>query len=41
MTTPQAHLQEPQWDIGYGLGYSGHHEGGSYYTSNDYPEHSL
>jgi hypothetical protein len=40
-TTPQAHPQEPQWDTGYGDGYSGHHGGGSYYPSNDYPEPSL
>jgi hypothetical protein len=30
-TTPQAHPQEPQWDIGYGGAYSAYHEGGSYY----------
>jgi hypothetical protein len=41
MTTPQAHHQEPQWDIGYGGGYSGYHEGGSYYSSHGYPEPSL
>jgi hypothetical protein len=35
-TTPQAHPQEPQCDTRYGSGYSGHHEGGSYY-----PEPSL
>jgi hypothetical protein len=40
-TTSQAHPQEPQWDTGYGVGYSGHHDGGSYYTSHDYPEPSL
>jgi hypothetical protein len=40
-TTPQAHPQEPQWDTGYGGGYSGHHERGSYYTSHSYPEPSL
>jgi hypothetical protein len=30
---PRLHhrLTEPQWDTGYGGGYSGHHEGGSYY----------
>jgi hypothetical protein len=31
MTTPQAHPQEPQWNTGYGGGYSGHHKSGSYY----------
>jgi hypothetical protein len=41
MTTPQVHPQEPQWDIGYGVGYSGHHEDGSYYHSHSYPERSL
>jgi hypothetical protein len=40
-TTPQAHPQELQWDIGYGGGYSGHHEGSSYYPSHGYPESSL
>jgi hypothetical protein len=40
-TTPQAHPQEPQWDTGYGGGYSGHHEGGSYYPSHGYPEPSF
>jgi hypothetical protein len=40
-TTPQAHAQEPQWDNGYGGGYSGHHESGSYYPSHGYPEPSL
>jgi hypothetical protein len=40
-TTPQAHPQEPQWDIGYKGGYSGHHEGGCYYPSHSYPEPSL
>jgi hypothetical protein len=40
-TTPQAHPQEPQWDTGYGVGYSSHHEGGSYYTSHSYPEPSV
>jgi hypothetical protein len=40
-TTPQAHPQEPQWDTGYGGGYSGHHESGSYYPSHGYPERSL
>jgi hypothetical protein len=29
-TTPQAHPEEPQWDTGYGGGYSGYHGGGSY-----------
>jgi hypothetical protein len=29
MTTPQAYPQEPQWDTGYGGGYSGHNESGS------------
>jgi hypothetical protein len=37
MTTSQAHTQEPQWDNGYGGGYSGYHEGGSYYPSQGYP----
>jgi hypothetical protein len=40
MTTPQAHPQEPQWDTGYGDGYSGHHEAGGYYLSHSYPEPS-
>jgi hypothetical protein len=40
-TTPQAHPQEPQWDTGYGGGYLGHHESGSYYPSHGYPEPSL
>jgi hypothetical protein len=40
-TTPQAHPQEPQWDTGYGGGYSGHHESGSYYPAHGYPEPSL
>jgi hypothetical protein len=40
-TTPPAHPQEPQWDTGYGGGYSGHHEGSSYYHSHGYPESSL
>jgi hypothetical protein len=40
-TTPQAHPQEPQWDIGYKGGYSGHHEGGCNYPSHGYPEPSL
>jgi hypothetical protein len=40
-TIPQAHPQEPQWDNGYGGGYSGHHESGSYYPSHGYPEPSL
>jgi hypothetical protein len=40
-TTPHAHPQEPQWDTGYRGGYSGHHEGGSYYPSHGYPEPSL
>jgi hypothetical protein len=40
-TTLQAHPQEPQWDTGYGVGYSGHHEGSSYYPSHGYPEPSL
>jgi hypothetical protein len=26
----------PQWDTGYGGGYSGYHEGGSYYPSQGY-----
>jgi hypothetical protein len=33
-TTLQAHPQESQWDTGYGGGYSGHHESGSYYPSH-------
>jgi hypothetical protein len=41
MTTLQAHPQEPQWDTGYGGGYSGYYEGGSYYLSQGYPEPSL
>jgi hypothetical protein len=41
MTTPQAHPQEPQWDTGYGGGYSDHHENGSYYPSHSYPKPSL
>jgi hypothetical protein len=41
MTTPHAHPQEPQWDTGNGGGYSGYHEGGSYYPSHSYPEPSL
>jgi hypothetical protein len=41
MTTPHAHPQEPQWDSGYGGGYSGYHDGGSYYPSQGYPEPSL
>jgi hypothetical protein len=40
-TTLQAHPQEPQWDTGYGVGYSGHHKGGSYYPSHGYSEPSL
>jgi hypothetical protein len=40
-TTPQPQPQEPQWDTGYGVGYLGHHEGGSYYPSHGYPEPSL
>jgi hypothetical protein len=40
-TTPHAHPQEHQWDTRYGVGYSGHHEGGSYYPSHGYPEPSL
>jgi hypothetical protein len=40
MTTPLAHPQEPQWDAGYGVGYSGHHESGSYYPSHGYPQPS-
>jgi hypothetical protein len=40
-TTPKAHPQEPQRDTRYGVGYSGHHEGGSYYPSHGYPEPSL
>jgi hypothetical protein len=41
MTMPQAHPQEPQWDTGYGGGYWGYHEGGSYYPSHIYPKSSL
>jgi hypothetical protein len=41
MTTPQAHPQELQWYTRYGVGYSGHHEGGSYYPTHSYPEPSL
>jgi hypothetical protein len=41
MTTLQAHPQEPQWDTGYGSGYLGHPESGSYYPSHGYPEPSL
>jgi hypothetical protein len=37
-TTPYAHPQEHQWDTGYEVGYSGHHEGGSYYPSHSYLE---
>jgi hypothetical protein len=40
-TTLQANPQEPQWDTGYGGGYLGHHESGSYYPSHGYPEPSL
>jgi hypothetical protein len=40
-TTSQAYPQEPQCDTGYGGGYSGHHEGGSYYPSQGCPEPSL
>jgi hypothetical protein len=40
-TTSQAHPQEPQWDTGYGGGYSHYNEGGSYYPSQGYPEPSL
>jgi hypothetical protein len=40
-TTPQAHSQEPRWDTGYGCGYSGYREGGSYYPSHSYPEPRL
>jgi hypothetical protein len=40
-TTSQAHPQEPQWDTGYGGGYSGYHEGGRYCPSHGYPEPSL
>jgi hypothetical protein len=40
MTTLQANPQEPQWDTGYGGGYSGYHEGG-YYPSHSYLEPSL
>jgi hypothetical protein len=38
-TTPQAHLQEPQWDTRYGGGYSGYHEGG-YYPTKPLKPHS-
>jgi hypothetical protein len=37
-TTPQSHPQEPLWNIGYRGGFSGHHEGGSYYPSHGYPK---
>jgi hypothetical protein len=40
-TTLQAHPQELQWNTGYGGGYSGHHESGSYYPSHGYPKPSL
>jgi hypothetical protein len=40
-TTPQAHPQVPHWDTGYGVDYSGHHEGGSYNPSHGYLEPSL
>jgi hypothetical protein len=40
-TTLQAHPQDPQWDTGYGGGYLGYHEGGSYYPSQGYPEPIL
>jgi hypothetical protein len=40
-STPQAYPQEPQWDTRYGGGYSGYHEGGSYYPSQGYPKPSL
>jgi hypothetical protein len=40
-TTPQAHPQVPRWDTGYEGGYSGHHEGSSYYPSHGYPGSSL
>jgi hypothetical protein len=39
-TTPQAHCLGPQWDIGYGSGYSGYHEGG-YYPAHGYLEPNL
>jgi hypothetical protein len=41
MTTLQAHPPEPQWDTGYGVRYSGHHEGSSYYPSRSNPKASL
>jgi hypothetical protein len=37
----QAHPQEPQWDTGYGGGYSGYYDRGSNYPSQGYPEPSL
>jgi hypothetical protein len=40
-TTLQAHPRKPQWDTGYGGGYSDYHEGGSYYPSQGCPEPSL
>jgi hypothetical protein len=40
-TIPQAHPHQAQRDTGYGGGYSGHHEGGSYYPSQGYPEPRL
>jgi hypothetical protein len=41
MITLQAHPQESHWDTGYGGGYSGYHEDGSYSLSQGYPEPSL
>jgi hypothetical protein len=41
MTTPHAHPQEAQWDTGYGGGYLGPHDGGSYYPFHGYPKPSL
>jgi hypothetical protein len=41
MTTPQAHPQEPRWNTGYGGGYLGQHESGSYYPYHGYPELRL
>jgi hypothetical protein len=40
LTAPQAHPQEPQWDTGYGGGYSGYHESG-YYPPHGNLEPSL
>jgi hypothetical protein len=39
--TPHVNPQGPEWETGYGGGFSGHHEGGDYYPSHGYPEPSL